>query len=410
MSDEVFPESTAELDLPEIPSGWKYCALEELLESNTLSYGIVQPGSEDPCGVPILRVKNIRRGQVLLDDVLRIDPAVENIYQRTRLSGGEVLVSLVGSVGETAIAPSALSGFNVARAIGVIRPSGDVSSAWLRYCLSVDPAQHYMHVWKTTTVQETLNLRDVRRLPIAMPPEYEREAITSVLLALDDKIAANDRIASTCDQLRSLRFGDWLKSNQRLAEELPLSSAAEFINGRAFTKDAAGTGRMVIRIAEINSGPGTSTIYNDIDVPDVHLAHPGDVLFAWSGSLTVARWFRPEAIINQHIFKVIPRGEMPTWLVFELVHQKLDGFKSIAAGKATTMGHIQRHHLDEHVFVPDRSCLATLDAELGPLWQRALTAEQETLALSELRDTLLPKLMSGEIRVREAEKLAEEVM
>jgi type I restriction enzyme S subunit len=167
---------------------------------------------------------------------------------------------------------------------------------------------------------------------------------------------------------------------------------------------------MVVRIAEINSGPSGSTVFNDIEVPDVHLARPGDVLFAWSGSLTVTRWFRPEAIVNQHIFKVIPRDGLPVWLAFELIQMKLAAFRAIAAGKATTMGHIQRHHLDELVTVPAWRHLTTLDAELRPLWERALAAEQESLKLAELRDALLPKLMSGEIRVRDAEQAVEEAM
>jgi type I restriction enzyme S subunit len=132
------------------------------------------------------------------------------------------------------------------------------------------------------------------------------------------------------------------------------------------------------------------------------------VLFAWSGSLTVTRWFRPEAIINQHIFKVLPNDGVPMWLAFELIRAKLAIFRGIAAGKATTMGHIQRHHLDEPVTVPFATYFARLDAELGPLWDRALAAEQESLTLAELRNVLLPKLMSGEIRVRDAERVVED--
>ena len=243
-------------------------------------------------------------------------PTFEQRYQRTRLSGNEVLLSVVGSIGEVAVVPANFIGWNVARAIAVIRAIETVSPQWLRLCLSSEPAQHFMHTWKTTTVQETLNLRDIRRLPILFPPTHERQAITTLLTALDDKIAANDRITETCDHLRSLSLQSWMQGNPAGSEERPLSSLAEFVNGRAFTKNASGTGRMVIRIAELNSGPALSTVYNDIAVPDQHLARPGDVLFAWSGSLTVTRWFRSEGIINQHIFKVLPTAGVPSWLIF----------------------------------------------------------------------------------------------
>lgn len=257
------------------------------------------------------------------------------------------------------------------------------------------------------SVQPMLNRNYIRNFRVRVPGQKTQRAIAGVLGALDDKIEVNEHVIRVCDDLRTLKLRHWMQANPGMTQEHPLSSLGEFVNGRAFTKGATGTGRMVIRIAEINSGPGTSTVYNDIEVPDAHLARPGDVLFAWSGSLTVARWYRSEGIINQHIFKVEPRDGLPIWLVFELIRMKLADFKVIAAGKATTMGHIQRHHLDEPVTVPARSYLTALDAELGPLWQRALAAEQESLKLAELRDTLLPGLMSGEIRVRDAEKVVE---
>jgi len=253
-----------------------------------------------------------------------------------------------------------------------------------------------------------INKTQFQEFRIKAPELPAQKAIGQVLGALDDKIAVNDRIRRASDELRGLKLRYWARSHSGSTEVSPLSSFGAFVNGRAFTKDATGTGRMVIRIAEINSGPGGSTIYNNIDAPDEHLARPGDVLFAWSGSLAVTRWYRPEAIINQHIFKVIPNIGVPAWLAYELVSEKLVDFKAVAAGKATTMGHIQRHHLDEPVLAPKPEQMNMLDAELGPLWDRALAAEQESLTLAELRDTLLPKLMSGEIRVRDAERVVED--
>lgn len=403
------PSALATLDLPALPEGWTYRELGDLLQPNGLSYGIVQPGADDPNGVPILRVKNIRNGRVIADDVLRVFKGIEEDYRRTRLRGGEVLLTLVGSVGEVAVALPSVKGWNVARAIAVIRVDGSIGGSWVKLCLASELAQQFMHVWQTTTVQATLNLRDVRRLPIVIPPKRAREAIVALIGALDDKIAIDDAIAYKCGKLSSLRLAHWMQSHVDMVKERPLSDMASFVNGRAFTKDATGTGRMVIRIAEINSGPSASTVYNDIDVPDDHLAGPGDVLFAWSGSLTVTRWFRSEGIVNQHIFKVTPNPGVPRWLIFELINKKLAVFKGIAADKATTMGHIQRRHLDETVEVPTQDQIPRLDTKLGALWDRALSAEQESLKLAELRDMLLPKLMSGEIRVRDAEKVVEDV-
>jgi type I restriction enzyme S subunit len=185
-----------------------------------------------------------------------------------------------------------------------------------------------------------------------------------------------------------------------------IEDLAQYVNGRAFTKGASGKGRMVIRIAELNSGPGGSTIYSDSDVAPEHVAQPGDLLFAWSGSLDVYRWYRDEAIINQHIFKVVCQ-KYPQWFVQHQLREAMSFFQDVAADKATTMGHIKREHLSQpRLAVPPKELLETADKIFRPLYDKQLANERESLTLAALRDTLLPKLLSGELRVNDSELLA----
>jgi type I restriction enzyme S subunit len=353
---------------------------------------------------------DIRDGRLLLNSAKQVDCATFSEWTlRASPRAEDIVLTREAPVGEAAFLDGAVPVCLGQRTV-LLRPNpAKIIPRYLHYRLLAPTLQKRMHAQAEGSTVAHLNVLAIRRLALGtLPGLPEQRLIAATLGALDDKIAVNDRIVLVCDQLRTMKLGEWVRSNPLGTLERSLSSLAKFVNGRAFTKDASGAGRMVIRIAEINSGPGASTVYSDIEVPDQHLARPGEVLFAWSGSLTVARWFRPEAIINQHIFKVIPNEGVPAWLAFELVQTKLAMFRDIAADKATTMGHIQRRHLDEPVTVPTASSLARLDAELGPFWDRALAAEQESLTLAELRDTLLPRLMSGEIRVRDAEKVVEE--
>lgn len=236
-------------------------------------------------------------------------------------------------------------------------------------------------------------------------PYPDQVAIANVLGALDDKIAANRKLVTTINELASVEY------KKSAVTERTLTDLASFVNGRNFTKNATGDGRVVVRIAELNSGIGGSTVRNQVeDAADDNLVRPGDILFAWSGSLTVHRWTQPEALINQHIFKVIPNDDVPYWLAYQAVKEKLPEFKSIAADKATTMGHIQRRHLDTAVMVPSPDKISEIDPLMSSLWKRAITADEESRTLASLRDTLLPALMDGTIRVKDAEKQAEEVL
>jgi len=231
---------------------------------------------------------------------------------------------------------------------------------------------------------------------VRLPSLDEQRAIASTLGALDDKIESNRRIIGLIPRLVRAHVNSAISHSSTF---ISVSDLATFVNGGAYTKGATGTGRMVIRIAELNSGPGSSTVYNDIKVPDEKIARAGDILMSWSGSLGVYRWYRDEAIINQHIFKVSPTG-YPAWLVFDRLDEVMSVFRGVAADKATTMGHIQRGHLiSTNVEIPTQGALEELETKISPLWDRLLLAERENLDLEQLRDALLPELLSGRIHV-----------
>lgn len=244
-----------------------------------------------------------------------------------------------------------------------------------------------------------LNRSHAEGLEIRLPGIDEQRGIAATLGALDDKIESNRRLVDLIPRFIRARVDGVVNES---SESIPVATLAKFVNGGAFTKDATGKGRMVIRIADLNSGPGPSTVYNELVVPEDKTAKPGDILMSWSGSLGVYRWFRDEAIVNQHIFKVLPTG-YPAWLVFDRLDRVIEVFQGIAKDKATTMGHIQRGHLEStNVGMPLDAEIGTLDEELTPLWKRLLVAERESLRLERLRDVLLPELLSGRIRVPEA--------
>ena len=113
------------------------------------------------------------------------------------------------------------------------------------------------------------------------------------------------------------------------------------------------------------------------------------------------RWPYDEAIVNQHIFKVIPDHGFPLAFLDCAIEQQLNFFKMIAVGKATTMGHIKRSDLDAEVQIPIQ--FREEDLRLAEsLWANASALEKENMILAKTRDELLPLLMSGKITVKEA--------
>ena len=397
---------------------WRTRPLGELCDaSRGITYGIVKVGDFVLDGVPVIRGGDIRDNRIVHDNEKRVSREVSDQFKRTILRGGEIVLNLIAEPGHCAVVSPSMAGYNVSRDVAVIPLLEGVNHVFVNYFLKSPIATGWFTARLQGSVTQKINLGTLREIPVPMPSRSTQEAIAEVLGALDDKIEANTRLTHLCDELW---FGEltrvlngWDADSSVLLSgwcHVALSSLAHFVNGRNFTKDATGTGRMVVRIAELNSGPGRSTVYNDVEVPVDHVVTPGDLLFAWSGSLTVQRWYRPEAIVNQHIFKVVPHSGIPKWLVHGYLLQLLPWYRQVAADKATTMGHIQRSHLDEQVVLPDQTTRRELDERCDPLWERGLSAERESLVLAQLRDTLLPPLLSGELRVRDAEALVGEAV
>jgi type I restriction enzyme S subunit len=383
---------------------WRKVRLGEVALEVTVGHVGPMVDEYQSSGVPFLRSQNVRPYRIDMDDIKYIDDEFHARLKKSMLHPGDVVTVRTGKPGQTAVVPDWMISANCSDLV-ITRPGPELNARWLSYYINWVIDSHIAgHL--VGAVQQHFNVKSAKNLELTLPDVAEQEAIAEVLGALDDKIAANDQLIATSEELAKFTWHREAADGMAVS----LSSLARFVNGKAFTKDASGAGRVVIRIAELNSGLGGSTVYNDIEVEDDHLARPGDLLFAWSGSLTVARWFRPEAIVNQHIFKVIPHGGHPLWLVNQALRTKLTHFQAIAADKATTMGHIQRRHLDEHVVVPTKNGIDRLDDLMAGLWDRALAAEQENVTIMEARDELLPLLMSGKVRVRNAENLVEEVV
>jgi len=292
----------------------------------------------------------------------------------------------------------------------------------------------------------TLNRNHVHPIETRWAPIAEQKAIAHILGTLDDKIELNRKTNETLEAMAKALFKSWFvdfdpvraKAKGRPtglpAEisdlfpdsfedselgEIPsgwkvksLDEVAHFLNGLALQKfppeDGAPT-LPVIKIAQLKKGDSIGADRCSTAVPSDYVVRDGDMLFSWSGSLAVDIWCGGDGALNQHLFKVTSKT-YGKWFFYQWVKHHLPVFQEIAQGKATTMGHIQRHHLSEaKVLIPPPSLLAAMDSAFTALLDRAFGLRRQSRDLGSIRDALLPKLISGEIRIPDAEKMLEEV-
>jgi type I restriction enzyme S subunit len=155
----------------------------------------------------------------------------------------------------------------------------------------------------------------------------------------------------------------------------------------------------VIKIAELKQGNVQNSDLASSGIPSEYRIDDGDVIFSWSGSLYVDIWCGGHGALNQHLFKVTSEI-YPKWLFFRWTQHHLESFRGIAADKAVTMGHIKRSHLSAaKCCVPQADNLKNYSPHFAVLLEKQIELRLEMNTLELIRDSLLPKLLSGEISV-----------
>lgn len=243
-------------------------------------------------------------------------------------------------------------------------------------------------------------------LELYVPDLQEQERIGSFLAKLDDKIELNQRINDNLEQQAQAIFQKEFLAVQALPEswkQASLIDIADYLNGLAMQKYRPKDGEMgipVLKIKELRQGCCDDN--SELCSPSIksdYIVHDGDVVFSWSGSLLVDFWCVGTCGLNQHLFKVTS-SKYDKWFYYAWTKHHLERFIAVAADKATTMGHIKRDELAKaEVLIPAEDDYKRIGDLLQPIYDLIIANQIENKRLSETRDALLPKLMSGEIDV-----------
>lgn len=191
---------------------------------------------------------------------------------------------------------------------------------------------------------------------------------------------------------------------------------ATYINGaayKAFEPNSDKNGLPIIKIAELKAGVTSQTAYSAVDMPDKYRISTGDILFSWSGnpdtSIDTFVWAHEPAWLNQHIFRVLPQSSDERAFVLQLLRHLRPVFSELARNKQTTgLGHVTVADLKRlQIVKPNNLVMVEFDRLIAPVQSRIFSNEQQAQTLATLRDTLLPRLISGQLRLPEAEEQIE---
>jgi type I restriction enzyme S subunit len=370
-----------------------------------------------------------------------IELSTHHKLARSQIQQNDILFSMAGVyLGKTAIVDSSHIPANTNQAVGIIRIDQSVAIArYVHFALSNPVLKQYVLNSSAQSAQPNYNLAEIGSLSIPLPPLPIQKAIAHILGTLDDRIELCRRMNETLEAMARALFKDWFidfgpvrakmdgreppglspeiaalfpdKLVDSELGEIPegwevqgLDQIANYLNGLALQKYPPLDERTlpVIKIAQLRKGDIGGADLCGNDVPSEYIISDGDVLFSWSGSLEVEIWCGGIGALNQHLFKVTS-NRSPKWYYYLWTKHHLDEFRLIAAGKATTMGHIQRGHLTSaKVIVPSKVALDAMDVVMSPIIDQLIKSTIRARELANLRDALLPKLLSGELTIPEA--------
>jgi type I restriction enzyme S subunit len=441
-----------------------HVSLDDLTDGTPITYGVVKPGDEAENGVAFVRGGDVLGGRVLVSQLRTISSEVSAQYARTLLRGGELLMSLVGNPGEVAIAPPSLRGANIARQVGLIRiDPGKADANYVQCFLRSRVGRDLLLAHSKGSVQQVINLRDLKSIRVPLPSLAVQKEVSSLVVSFDDRVALLRETNATLEAIAQALFKSWFidfdpvraKSQGLAPAGMDEATAALFPDG--FEKSALGLvpkGWEQIDLAElterfggtIQTGPFGSQLhasdYVESGVPVVmpkdiinrrastqsiarvgvadahrlsrHRIQAGDIVFSRRGDVErhalvterEAGWLcgtgclllRPGAKWTAPGFlsMLLDAPQARTWLVQHAVGATMPNLNTGILGSVP-------------VLLPSRGVLAAFENLVAVTEEQRSRNESMAETLATIRDTLLPRLISGQLRLPEAEAMMEEV-
>ncbi|HEV8328024.1 MAG TPA: restriction endonuclease subunit S [Nitrospiraceae bacterium] len=443
-------------------SDWRTCTVDQIKADDGRAIAIGPFGSRMKAdryvadGVPVIRGNNISDTRTLVGDLVFVSDETADELRSCNVFPGDLVFPHRGAIGQVGIVPSdQMSRYILSSSLMKLTCNQDlVDPLFIFYFFRSQDGRHALLQNASTVGTPGIGqpLASLRSISVPVPPLPEQRAIAHILGTLDDKIELNQRMNETLEAKARALFKSWFvdfdpvraKAEGRdpglpkpfadlfpdsfvdsELEEIPkgwetrsLYESAEFINGAAFkSEDFCDPiqGLPIVKIAELKDGISAQTKFSDRVMDPKQLIDTGELLYSWSGSpdtsLDAFLWTKGRGLLNQHIFKVVTPTIAEKRFVYYLLKFLRPTLVEIARNKQTTgLGHVTVADMKRlYVCSPPLKVLLAFDNRVAPLFDRAFKNTIQNQTLAALRDTLLLKLISGELRVKDAEGVCERV-
>ncbi len=399
--------------------------LSEIAEVQTGPFGS-QLHNKDyvAVGTPIVTVEHLGNRKFSVQNLPLVSDYDKKRLAKYSLREGDIVFSRVGAVDRCSYVTSFEDGWLFSGRCLRVRCKNSVHPLFLYYYFCNEPVKEYIKSIAVGATMPSINTKLMTDIPILLPDIAEQKFIVSILSSLDDKIELNRRINENLEQQAQALFKSWFVDNSNPNwNEITLSEIASFIGGYSYKgkelADSSNIAMATIKNFGRNGGfkaDGFKDInpsaklkeYHNVDLFDILVAHTdvtqnADIIGNAELLLTCGKY--DSVIFSMDLVKVTPKKNFPyRFLLAAMLKNKY--FKKHCLGyvNGTTVLHLDKKALPEfETKIPSASEAKWMNCVLASYYKRIAEILQENDRLINLRDTLLPKLMSGKLRFSEIE-------
>lgn len=413
------------------PAEWDQATLSDL---GRLVTGRTPPGSREEFfgGETLFVTPSDMDGRRYIDATSRqLSPKGKELLAGVLVPAASVVVSCIGSqLGKAALVRQEAA---TNQQINTLVPSERLDSRYAYYVLATQ--QPYLQAITSGSAQPIVNKTTFGRVSIPLPPLDEQRRIAAILGALDDKIDLNRKMNKTLEEMAQAIFKSWFIDfdghTDFVDSELgripkgwstkPVSECVEALfDGPHATPKESAEGPVFLGIKNLTgTGLNLSDLkrLSELDWPRWTkrvVPRHGDIVFCYEARLGDFAILPPglRCCLGRRLALVRPdAGRNNLHFLFHFfVGQPFQTFLRAHVNPGSTVDRILLNDFPDYpVLCPPDVLVQRFEAVARPIWSRIHTGQTESSTLTELRDTLLPKLISGELRVPEAEKAVEAV-
>jgi len=428
---------------------WIHANLSDCLEA-LLDYRGKSP-TKSAAGIPVLSAKVVKTSGILRPIEQKV---AEDYYDQWMVRGlpqsGDVVMTTEAPMGEVIQLDKETATYALGQRIVCLRGKhGVLDNSFLRYLLTSPRQREILFSYATGTTVLGISQKSLRAMPICYPPWEEQRLIGEFFSALDDKIELNRQMNGTLEAMARALFKDWFvdfgptrakmaAQKPYLAQDIwdlfpdrlddeakpegwqltPLGACISILTGGTPKTSIAEYWNGDVPWFSVVDAPSSSDVF--VSRTQKYISHPGldnsaasllpqyTIVISARGTVGKLAILGRAMAINQSCYGIEAKRDLGQYFIYQSLKRSVDSLKSHAHG--SVFDTITRSTFNSiFIVIPNRNISFAYQKLVAPLYERILANNAENHTLAQMRDLLLPKLMSGEIRITDAEKMVEEV-